>query len=419
MKASSGDSIRPPFQAYRGDALYAFVSYAHKDSALVYRDISALHVEGYRLWYDEGIEPGSEWPEDVAQALERCALFLLFISPSAVASRNVRNEIHLALSRNKPIVAIYLEETKLPSGLELQIGAIQAVMRFRDPEVEYRRKLERALAPHQRLRGESGVLVGPPVSKKKLPLAAVVGTAAVVLAIFAGIGWWLNASTESALVSARDSTGVSTNGRVDSTDSATGSSSTGMPTAAEEIRQTLRSLATPAVARDAPATPSPSGAARSPGSTPPVRGIPRGAIVCVTGPAGGSVAGAMERALGEASVPIATSRTGSCEAAAEGLLGRGSLPASIAGGPEARAYIAIETEVNVQDSTYWMVECNAKAVLALVGDGGTRIRQFDFVPARTGVQPDRQSAIRSATQQLISDNATVFRQIAEAAGMAR
>ncbi len=51
-----------PFAPYQGAEDYIFVSYAHKDSARVFEVISALHRRFYRVWYDQGIEIGADWP---------------------------------------------------------------------------------------------------------------------------------------------------------------------------------------------------------------------------------------------------------------------------------------------------------------------------------------------------------------------
>ena len=48
---------------YEGQEPYVFVSYAHKDSHLVIPVLEKLHALGYRIWFDDGIAPGSEWPE--------------------------------------------------------------------------------------------------------------------------------------------------------------------------------------------------------------------------------------------------------------------------------------------------------------------------------------------------------------------
>ena len=119
------DHLKTPFRAYKGDNPYIFVSYAHVDANRVFPEIVRFHNQGYDLWYDQGISPGSEWPEEIEEALEKSSLFVVFLSSHAVESRNVRNEINFALKRNKPFIAIFLEETDLKYGLELSMGSIQ------------------------------------------------------------------------------------------------------------------------------------------------------------------------------------------------------------------------------------------------------------------------------------------------------
>ena len=68
------------FTPYEGSKPYIFVSYAHADSKDVMRVITDMHDKGYRLWYDEGIEVGSEWPECIAEHLQGAHLMLAFIS---------------------------------------------------------------------------------------------------------------------------------------------------------------------------------------------------------------------------------------------------------------------------------------------------------------------------------------------------
>lgn len=138
-------NLTSPFQAYTGKEPYIFVSYAHKNGASVYPDIARLHETGYRIWYDEGIDPGNEWPEEVATALAKSACFLVFISCDAIESNNVRNEINYAINHKKAFLAVHLEETKLLSGLELRMGDIQAVMKYRMDEERYFTQLFRGL----------------------------------------------------------------------------------------------------------------------------------------------------------------------------------------------------------------------------------------------------------------------------------
>ena len=130
-----------PFKAYQGSEPYIFVSYAHKDKDVIYNEIKRLNEEGCRIWYDEGILPANEWPDEIAVAINKCSTFLVFISPQSIESRNVRNEINYALSKNKRFVAIFFKETALLPGLELQMGSIQAIMKFQMPDNHYYRKL--------------------------------------------------------------------------------------------------------------------------------------------------------------------------------------------------------------------------------------------------------------------------------------
>jgi len=130
-----------PFEPYGGEEPYVFASYAHRDGAAVYSELRALHGQGLRIWYDEGIEPGSEWPENIGRALQGSSFFLVFMTRAAVESRNVRNEIDFALRRGKPFLAIYLEDVQLPPGLELQMGNIQAIMKWRMAREHYAKKI--------------------------------------------------------------------------------------------------------------------------------------------------------------------------------------------------------------------------------------------------------------------------------------
>lgn len=115
--------------AYEGPENYVFISYAHKDTDLVFPILEELRCRGYRIWYDDGIAPGSEWPEDIAQHLNNSAMAIAFVSPNSMASVNCRREINFALSKQKPFLSIILQPTEMPLGMELQLSAQQSVIR--------------------------------------------------------------------------------------------------------------------------------------------------------------------------------------------------------------------------------------------------------------------------------------------------
>ena len=119
--------IPKPFESYSGDGNYVFVSYSHEDKVFVYEAMSWLRQKGINIWYDEGIEPASEWLEEIAFAIKKSVMFVVFVSPRSVESRFVKSEVGYALSENKDILTIYLEDTTLPAGLSLCLQQFQSV----------------------------------------------------------------------------------------------------------------------------------------------------------------------------------------------------------------------------------------------------------------------------------------------------
>jgi len=116
-----------PFVAYKGDEAFIFISYAHKDSERVFPIIKQMHEAGFRIWYDEGIDPGSEWPEEIAKHINGASAVLLFVSPQSMDSHNVRREVTFAINLRTHMVSVYLEPTEMSAGMSLQLGLNQAV----------------------------------------------------------------------------------------------------------------------------------------------------------------------------------------------------------------------------------------------------------------------------------------------------
>jgi tetratricopeptide (TPR) repeat protein len=151
-----------PLEAYRGSDPYLFVSYSHQDAEEVFPEIERLDRRGFRIWYDEGIDPATIWTNEIYKALENASLVLAFLSPRAALSEYVRKEIHMAIvTLKKPVVVIDLAETALTGGLALLLADIQAVRKFEMHELDYQRTLERALPAACRLH-ENGAIIEPP-----------------------------------------------------------------------------------------------------------------------------------------------------------------------------------------------------------------------------------------------------------------
>ena len=79
------------FKPYEGSRPFAFISYAHRQSAAVVDTIRILHDRGWRVWYDEGIPAGSDWPKNIEEHMQSCSMVLFFVSEAAMASPNCRS----------------------------------------------------------------------------------------------------------------------------------------------------------------------------------------------------------------------------------------------------------------------------------------------------------------------------------------
>ena len=111
--------------AYNGNESYIFVSYAHIDSSEVYSIISGLQDERLNIWFDEGIHAGAEWPEEIGVRLVGCDAVIVMLSSNSIKSANVRREVNMAMSENKKVIGILLNEVTLSPGMKLQFGLYQ------------------------------------------------------------------------------------------------------------------------------------------------------------------------------------------------------------------------------------------------------------------------------------------------------
>ncbi len=139
--------INPPFEAYFGDDPYIFISYPHKNMAEVYPIINRLYGKGFNIWYDEGISLGSDFRDILAEKVANCSLFLSFISPHVLESKDTVTEIKFADGEGKPFIIIYL--TKIESidfskdyGLKFRIKGKQGLIKPLIPEDLFYKKLE-------------------------------------------------------------------------------------------------------------------------------------------------------------------------------------------------------------------------------------------------------------------------------------
>ena len=131
-------------KAYEGAEPYCFVSYAHVNSDRVYPIVEQLMQRGIRLWYDDGIEAGSDFREFIAEKIRDSWQVLLFASHESIQPGFVRNEINYALHCGKPILRVNLDDVELTPGMELSLGGMQYVDAT-EPGGDYLERIVRTL----------------------------------------------------------------------------------------------------------------------------------------------------------------------------------------------------------------------------------------------------------------------------------
>lgn len=104
---------------------YAFISYAHVDTARMLAVRGILDGSGIETWHDTSIDGGEDWNAVLEGQIRNCSLFVLVLSPAAAASRIVRRELRFADALEKPLLCIRLGETSLTDGLAMLLLPLQ------------------------------------------------------------------------------------------------------------------------------------------------------------------------------------------------------------------------------------------------------------------------------------------------------
>jgi hypothetical protein len=93
----------------------AFLSYARKDSEFVLRLAKDLRAGGVDLWMDQrDLKTGVRWDREIEDALAKCPRLLVVLSPAAVKSNNVMDEVSFALEHRKTVLPVIYRNCKIP-----------------------------------------------------------------------------------------------------------------------------------------------------------------------------------------------------------------------------------------------------------------------------------------------------------------
>lgn len=85
----------------------AFVSHSHADKPTAEALARALMARGIEAWFDDWeIQAGDSLIQKITDGLEQCAMVLVLLSPDAVSSKWVREELDLALALVKRLEGV-------------------------------------------------------------------------------------------------------------------------------------------------------------------------------------------------------------------------------------------------------------------------------------------------------------------------
>ena len=106
------------------DRSKTFFSYAHQDSEFVLRLVNDLRAGGADVWLDQlDIAAGQRWDTEIGKALRSCSRHVIILSPDAVESPNVMDELNYALEHKKHIIPLLYRDCEIP----YRLGRVQHI----------------------------------------------------------------------------------------------------------------------------------------------------------------------------------------------------------------------------------------------------------------------------------------------------
>jgi internalin A len=108
------NGIRPS----KNRAIRVFISYSHQDKSFAKKLAAKLENQGMKVWWDfDSLKGGQDWQKEIERGIKQCDFFLVALTPNAVASEWVGNEITYASQAQKTIIPLLLMKCDIPIGL--------------------------------------------------------------------------------------------------------------------------------------------------------------------------------------------------------------------------------------------------------------------------------------------------------------
>lgn len=106
---------------------YAVASFCEYDRKRVLPVINELNSRGCRLYFDGLIRDTDSISQAHARNILKSMGILAFVSEASLCSRKFRQEVNFALSSEKTVIAVFLEDVIMSAGMEMQFSAVHCI----------------------------------------------------------------------------------------------------------------------------------------------------------------------------------------------------------------------------------------------------------------------------------------------------
>lgn len=105
-----------------------FISYSRRDQEFVTRLASDINDQVAFVWFDRStIQLGQKWHDEIMDGIRECKAFIVVLSPDAVESRYVREEVTKALELGKTIFPVIYRPAEWKGIFESLVRDIQTL----------------------------------------------------------------------------------------------------------------------------------------------------------------------------------------------------------------------------------------------------------------------------------------------------
>ncbi len=189
-----------------------FLSYSSRDKLIADAICSRLENQGIRCWIaPRDVNPGSDYSDQISEALERSTAMVMVFSSGSNSSRHVKSEIDRAFSLDKVIIPFRVENVELDKGLAYYLSKTHWLDALTRPLEQH---IDRLAGTIRKVSGLDGSPTPPPPPTIQVPAAAVpprtsrapwiiAGLAVVVCGLLLAAGLlfvWMNRTKREAVV---------------------------------------------------------------------------------------------------------------------------------------------------------------------------------------------------------------------------